>query len=324
MQTPQGYDRTLVHSSVNVTNSEKSIYNLYNNDIYWKMHTKHSCPFKSQHNPQNNNILFIDFVYAYFEKHKNEMDTYFKSIRRPSETTNTIIIVDNRENELTVMSLLFALFNTDGWHAHIYTSTKAQGFYEQKFKDICDVSVHTHPLLENTFDIDIYNDILEDAAFWQGLKSHGYAMALVIQDDGLFVKDCRTTPKLDKFIDADYVGAPWLDMPDNEYLRDNIAPNLVGNGGLSLRNIDTMINICTKYKDTKYELFYHNINRIPEDVWFVKYITKDGGKFPVTKDASFFAVEQILNQEALGFHKFWVYHHYSMVSLMFKEFMKRR
>jgi hypothetical protein len=124
-------------------------------------------------------------------------------------------------------------------------------------------------------------------------------------------------------MDADYVGAPWLDMPDNQSLRDNIAPNLVGNGGLSLRNINTMIEICTKYADKKYELFYHNINRMPEDVWFIKYITKETGKIPSNKDASLFAVEQIPNVDALGFHKFWVYHHYTVVKQLFKAFMTR-
>jgi hypothetical protein len=97
---------------------------------------------------------------------------------------------------------------------------------------------------------------------------------------------------------------------------------MVGNGGFSLRNVDAMIRICEEFEDKKLQTFYHNVNRAPEDIFFVKYLTQTGGKFPSKEEASYFSMEQIINPQCIGFHKFWNYHPYSEVKQLFDFFLQ--
>jgi hypothetical protein len=70
--------------------------------------------------------------------------------------------------------------------------------------------------------------------------------------------------------------------------------------------------VCQTFVVEKKELFYYNVNEIPEDVYFVKCLKKSKGtKVAPFHVASSFAVEQVYNSnqnEIIGFHKFWMYH----------------
>jgi hypothetical protein len=250
-------------------------------------------------------------MYSYYNKHKTEIETIVR--KSPLKSENVILLVDNRQNEMSVLSCMFAMLNTN-WECIIYTSKASTDYYKNKLPNI---TVLNHPLLEKKFDIDIYNDILEDYDVWNYLREQGYTKALIIQDDGIIVKK-----GISRFLQYDYVGAPWQDSPDNEYIKKYINVGLVGNGGLSLRSIDKMMLVCEKYKAFKHELFYHNINRIPEDVFFVKYLIKENCIIPQNNEASFFSCEQIINPSAIGFHKFWVYHNYDTVKAFFNNILQ--
>lgn len=306
------FDRVLMTSSCG-----KDAYALYNTMDFWKTHTKFSCPRVSPMFAQNNTLLYIDFMYKYYEKHKADIESCMTAMRR-QRGKNVILLVDNRKNDMSVLSLKFAIRNTyaageDQWDVYILTSKNAKEFYQ---KHIPFAHVKTHPLLETNFNIDVYNDIMEDIDMWKELQAHSYEYALVIQDDGVLFRK-----GVDKFMKYDYVGAPWGDIPDNEGIKRDITTNMVGNGGLSLRKIAKMIEICQRYGACKHELFYHNINRIPEDIYFVKWLTKDGASFPTIQEACHFSIEQILNQNTIGFHKFWVYNPYPQVKFLFEHFL---
>lgn len=300
VKTPPGFNR--------VISNNMYMYKLQNTLNFWKAHTKLS------HNPKstvNNYLLFVDFIYKYIEKHE------LKLMDKPAiaKTDKLILLVDNRENDMSVMSCKCALLNTDDWHCRVITSKAAKGYYE-RFLPHFDTQVRTHPLLELQFDIDIYNDILEDVEMWKGLKQEGYNHVVVIQDDGFMIRK-----GIDKYLQYDYVGAPWADMSDNIYIKEQLTSNMVGNGGFSLRNVDAMIRICEEFEDKKLQTFYHNVNRAPEDIFFVKYLTTTGGKFPSKEEASYFSMEQIINPQCIGFHKFWNYHPYSEVKQLFDFFL---
>jgi hypothetical protein len=293
-------------------------YTLYNTPTFWKAHTKFSCPRLSPVYAVNNHLLYIDFMYSYASKKKAEIEHALKKQRKP-KGEHVIFLVDNRENDMSVLSAKFAIMNTmqkepthPQWDVYIFTSSKAVQYYS---KELPIATVVAHPLLENKFDIDVYNDILEDPKLWKNFEGK-YEYALVIQDDGVLFRQ-----GVNDFLKYDYVGAPWADIEDNIFIKEHIAPNMVGNGGCSLRNIKKMINICEKYKHRTCELFYSNINRIPEDVFFVKYLTLENAKFPTTQEASFFSMEQIINTKCLSFHKFWMYHPYYEVKQLFEHFL---
>lgn len=144
---------------------------------------------------------------------------------------------------------------------------------------------------------------MQDAGLWRYLEERGYKKALIVQDDGFLLKR-----GIERFLEWDYVGAPWADTRANEYIKHNINPELVGNGGLSIRSVDKMREVCEKYVLEKRELFYANLTCIPEDVYFTKYVIKIGGKVAPNYIARYFAVEQVLEPTAIGIHKAWPYH----------------
>lgn len=306
----------VISTSVTNNNNTKTphIYKLWNTKDFWSYHMKYVCPLTTNH-AIHNNLLYIDFMYSYYNIHKDAIDAACLNQKgtNTNRTQDVIITVDNRRNELTVLAVKFAIYNTEGWDSYVYTSDVAVEYYST-----CLPNSTIKPLsqLNNKFDIDIYNDILQDLCLWQDLQSKGYKHALIVQDDGTIIKK-----GINRFLTYDYIGAPWVDTKENEYLKANISKELVGNGGMSLRNISKMVDICNKFEHCKKELFFHNINRIPEDVFFVKYLTLTKGIMPTKEIASTFSIEQVLNKEAIGFHKFWVYHPWQYVSEVFNSFL---
>jgi hypothetical protein len=167
--------------------------------------------------------------------------------------------------------------------------------------------IHLPELDVSKFHIDIYNDILKNINFWNNLQAE---KVLIIQDDGIILRE-----GCEDFLDYDYIGAPWIDGAGNEYLKSNVNREMVGNGGLSIRNVNIMKQIVTTFEKEKNLLFFQNINRLPEDAYFCMCLSKMNNiKMPLLEIASRFASEQIINMKTLGIHKFWAYHHPSIVS----------
>ena len=298
---PKSLDMNNYNRVISICNDTD--FKLHNNGTFWKHHIKYINPATSN-NASNNILLFVEFIYNYAA-------AYCETIPpQPVKTNKLILLIDNRENDLSVISCKCALVNTTGWHCRVITSKKSSIYYERHLPM---VQVRTHQLLENQFDIDVYNSIMEDIDMWKGIKEDGYENVLIIQDDGIMIR-----PGVDKYLDYDYVGAPWADVPDNVIIKHTSNGNLVGNGGFSLRKVQTTIDLLERYGDKKCQTFYHNINRIPEDVYYMKWLTQMGAKFPSKHEASFFSMEQVINVDCIGFHKFWCYHPFSEVKQIFK------
>jgi hypothetical protein len=246
-----------------------------------------------------------------------------ETIETPCEeraTKNCIILVDTRFNIMSLWSILISLFNAMyaninnvKWNSIIYTSPQALTKYkdaivELGLKNTEDViQFISCPSLEcKVFHMEIYNAFLKNEEFWNGLNKQGYKKCLIVQDDGMLIHGKTLEP----YLQYDYVGAPWTDVVDNKYIKEYINSELVGNGGFSLRDVQKSYHVCQHFKNEKNELFYHNINEIPEDVYFVKCFKKMGTNANVApfNDARRFSVEQVFQHRPCGFHKFWVYH----------------
>lgn len=297
-------------SNTNITNTEnvRVLNYIYNIDGFWDGH------LKVINNPQDIGYThYINFMYDYNDKHAHDIQNVINnySNKNKNKTNNAILLVDNRENELSVLSMKFAFLNTGGWDCYIITSSKASEYYK---KHLTFANVSTNILLNQKFDIDIYNDILEDIDIWKSFEC--YSHVLVIQDDGLLVR-----PGIDKFLCYDYVGAPWRDDPGNDYIKKHISSNMVGNGGFSCRRVSKIINILSKYSDKKHELFFYNINRMPEDVWMIKYLTLENCNIAPVDVASTFSSEEILDSRSIGFHKVWAYHDPNNIRDYFKSIL---
>jgi hypothetical protein len=298
------------------TNVTPNAYTIMNDPNFWKLHVQHSCPLKTPH-PYNNQLLFMDFTAKYMEKHKDKITALrngekdFRGFKQ-----NSVIIVDNRPNDASVRALIMTLINLESseWTCTLYTSKYAYEYYTKEIGDFANVEIF--PSLNNEiFDIDVYNDTMTDATLWEAMIEKGIKRCLVIQDDGFIVR-----PGVDAFLQYDYVGAPWKDTVERQSLKSN-GYDLVGNGGLSLRNVSVMYQVCTEFREERRKLFFFNINRVPEDVFFVQHLQKLRSKLPKLDVANAFSSEEIINASSIGFHKVWMYHSADDVKSFFDKIL---
>lgn len=174
--------------------------------------------------------------------------------------------------------------------------------------------------------IEGYNKLLLTEEFYSRFAAHKYI--LIHQLDALVFKDdllnwCRK--------DYDYVGAPWLRFPFQAFisvtlyvsfwealklLKQRKLGNPVGNGGLSLRKIESAIRAIRENRDLLAKW------KANEDYFWAYFATVDGApiKIPLASEAINFSVEtnpkkafkEISHQLPFGAHdweshdrKFW-------------------
>lgn len=284
------------------------------------------CPFKTG-DYKCNEILYNNFLCVYLHQHWHSVQSYVNNLNHiniQNNKKNVIFTIDNRFNMLTFIAAVISFYNinkhvtdtSEFWRVHIFTSQHEKSKYESMIKtlfptipgNLFKVNVLKDLTDCTLFHMELYNQILKDSEFWKYLYDSGYKKCIVVQDDGMLINGSS----ISKFLDFDYVGAPWADVQDNVFIKKFVNQELVGNGGFSLRDIKQSLQVCQTFVAEKKELFYHNVNEIPEDVYFVKCMkTLSNSKIAPFDIASSFAVEQVYNSnkgEIVGFHKFWMYH----------------
>jgi hypothetical protein len=281
-------------------------HDLLVNEMF-KKHKELVCPFNDI-SPRNNIMLYYNFIYPYFWKNLEKI----VAIRMAKESENVVVLIDNRPNPLSIVSVLFTLANTRSfnWVCKLYTSKKGISYYKKYLGKYAEI-IHEPSLDVNIFHIDVYNELLKNVSFWKGLKAE---KCLIIQDDGVIIR-----PGVEQYMIYDYIGAPWADAPGNEYLKNVVNPNLVGNGGLSLRTVSKMIEVIEKFDSEKKLLFFRNINIIPEDVYFVKGLTRIEANLPNIENAAPFSSEELCFMGSIGFHKLWGYFNANIVAEFFEK-----
>jgi hypothetical protein len=293
-------------SNINIITSDNMYCDM------WNMHIKYSCPVKNN-TPQHGILLYCNFAYLYFTKNQKKIN----SLTYNENAKHCVITIDNRENILSILSVLFTMINLNNeWTCKIYTSSASVNYYEKYLSNCADVI--DIDILNYKFHIDIYNKLLTSNDLWDSLED--YTKCLIIQDDGVLLRN-----GIEKFLSYDYIGAPWADAVGNEYLKTNVNSNMVGNGGFSLRTVSKMKEIIETYQKEKNILFYQNLNNIPEDVYFCKYLhCITTNKMPTSNDASYFSSEEIINMDSIGIHKLWCYHGADSIKQYFKKILDEK
>lgn len=92
-----------------------------------------------------------------------------------------------------------------------------------------------HNLGLHSVSIPQLNKILLNVTFWSSIHAKH---ALLFQTDSLLLRD-----NIGQFLQYDYIGAPWHTANERWQFMKSIIPEGVGNGGLSLRNNDAMIQL---------------------------------------------------------------------------------
>lgn len=247
--------------------------------------------------------LSYNYIVKYFIKKNLSLNA--TSIKETTRNTakNCILMVDNRKNIMIIMNCLITLRNMkdpNDWHIVLVGSNASNTYFKHFFGD--KITCFHHPLLEkDNFKIEDYNLILKSTMTWSNIQH--FKMCLIIQDDSLVLK-----PGIESFLSYDFVGAPWIKCSGNEQLQLYMdKTNYVGNGGLSLRNVNSMKRICDKYEKEKNLLFNTQLQPIPEDVYFSMCSIKENLNVPSYEKAKLFAMEEDYSMDSIGIHKFWVY-----------------
>ena len=111
-----------------------------------------------------------------------------------------------------------------------------------------------------------------------------------------------------------------LSEQNSEMLTKAGATTMVGNGGLSLRDVGVMLEITqSTTPKVSNSLFNNNIQPLPEDVFFAAEACKRERNCP-KNIATLFASEMILNEKSFGIHKPWGYFSIEeVINTFFKE-----
>jgi hypothetical protein len=298
-------DKTGTHGYVHACLHSKELQ-----DFFWQTHLKLPCPMRARSvgdvagERAGKTLLFLQFLFMYcimkshdIEKRANEPMTGRKCC---------MLLVDNRPSMMSVLSALVTSINLSkeqGWDVTVVCTKSSDDFFRTWMPKAWNVNVHvleSKDYPSRKFDIQSYSDLLKSASFWKSYVPH--KTCLLIQDDGMLVR-----PGVERFLEWDYVGAPWTRHAINDFMKDYCNPDFVGNGGLSLRNARVMEAVCSAHEKDAFRLFSHIPQRLPEDVFFSLYCHKDGHKVCPREAATTFAMEQVECMDALGFHKFWPY-----------------
>ena len=145
-----------------------------------------------------------------------------------------------------------------------------------------------------------YSEMLTTVTFWNFF--YGEKILIYQEDSFIFKKNIQD------FMHFDFIGAPF---PKNV----NDTPNLVGNGGLSLRSKSKMLEVIqkisvekTKFNTSTLEYMKNvKLDFPPEDVYFSKNMQElNIGKVSDWNSAFLFSTESVNNPNSFGGHKFWI------------------
>lgn len=219
----------------------------------------------------------IDIWNFYLNKFKQKFENYIPKIY--GETNYTAVIVEPRNHkdlDVVIKNVMYYLNENNStikWGLKIYHGNNNELFTKSIIKNWDNVLLEN--LNINDLSGKLYNDLLKKPSFWNSIPSENI---LIFQTDSILLRF-----GIDEFIKYDYVGAPWTRYREG---------SIVGNGGLSFRKKEKMIEISTNHIDNSIEM---------EDIYFCKYLNKNNvASFDVAKE---FSVEDVPYDNPLGMHQ---------------------
>lgn len=290
-------------------------------------HLRLPCPFAQ---PQGGDLLLHRFVATYASKRRLGSKVFLTADANEGGRVGEVVLIDTRRNVWSAMAVLITLDNLDArdWSVSVFCADRNLEFMRSCLSQVPHARVEALPELSKesgaaavSFDVETYNDLLKSPSFWARTRA---PRVLVVQDDGMIVR--RGLEEDVELMAQDYVGAPWADTPPNRTMLQaaGVRTELVGNGGLSLRRTEAMKRACELGRSTGADrrLFNHNLQPVPEDVFFASSTTCVL-ECPRTVAArfSFEQTEPTSNTvpPPLGFHKPWAYLPVAHVDAYFED-----
>lgn len=214
---------------------------------------------------------------------------YFQHVPSRLQTNKFCVIVEPRISKTLILVIknFLHVLKERNWGMIVFHGTDNESFLKTELQGIPNIIMVK--LEVDNITAEQYSDLLCSKAFWNTLLSLGCERSLIFQTDTLLFKDT-----VDDFLEYDYVGAgwcvKWLGILE------------VGNGGLSMRNVRTMLEITEKCPRSISSGF-NNIHLQNEDIYFAFWLLKLNKKIPTKEDSCKFSVETVYYEDPCGFHK---------------------
>lgn len=217
-----------------------------------------------------------------------------------NESNKSILFIESRFYPMMLTILRKAFHHLHGWSLICYIEESVAKQYQDLFTPHFS-NIHWIIFNNPQFNLNTYNTIFTTTEFWQQFPSQ---ILFIIQYDTWVVGK----QSIDLFINYDYIGSPWfysiysqtelnIQYPD-WFIND--PDKCGGNGGFSIRNRDTMIDICNQPNLVKY---FDNGDIIPEDIFFSINCHKFNKILPTLDICKKFACEQYYQPNIFGIHR---------------------
>ena len=239
-------------------------------------------------------VIIIIIIIFFLLLHR--LSTFTNVIDNNNKYKYTAVIVEPREHKALkyVLNNFLENLNND-WCILIMHGNLNEEYVNNIINN--DLSIYksrifTHNLKINNLTIDEYNKLLKSIKFYELILTE---MFLVFQTDTIICSKFKDN--INKFLEFDYVGAPWSGGVLNEK---------IGNGGLSLRRKSKMVEIINKCPNIMYpDAIDQSLNN--EDVFFSFGCDKVSVYKPTYEEAKCFSIEQVYSNKSFGIHKAYVY-----------------
>lgn len=170
------------------------------------------------------------------------------------------------------------------WIVYIFHGTQNVDLC-QSLQEMDLTRIRLVPLGVANLTIHDYNMLLCGRWFWEQIVTTSHI--LIFQTDALLTT--KSPHKIDDFMQYDYIGAPW----------NHIRGLVVGNGGLSLRRKQAMVDAVTYFEQNQQRLN----QQVPEDVRISRFLHKFRYVVPKSLEiAKRFAVERVYYERPFGVH----------------------
>lgn len=212
---------------------------------------------------------------------------YFQNI--PPITDKFCVIIEPREHPLLIKVIknFIYLLQNKGWGLIIFHGIDNENYVKTHLHNWKNVKYIN--LLVSNLSVNDYNNIMTNVNFWIKLRSLNCIHSLIFQCDTILLKD-----NINDFLKYDFIGAPWCVKWYNI--------NGGYNGGLSLRNVDCMIDII---KNSSPIIILQNNLLVNEDIFFAFYLDKFRKYLclPDRDTAKTFSVETVYYENPTGMHQ---------------------
>jgi hypothetical protein len=211
----------------------------------------------------------------------------------------TAIIIEPRKHAALKFVLNNFLENlSDEWCIIIFHGTNNIEYVKNIIAELGDYQNRILPPINlNVVNLNAYtySDILKNKDFYNNIPTDIF---LVFQTDSIILKENKHL--INDFLEYDYVGAPWK------------HDNSVGNGGLSLRKKNKMIEIINNNN--------YSLNSL-EDTWFSLDLPSNINlNKPSFEKAKTFSIETVFYENPFGVHNFWTHLNETEKNIIFEKY----